>query len=363
MKIILFADRLPPLIGGMETHAHYFNQYFKSRYELSIISRLDGKDILVDNDYNYIRHVSLDEFLIQFKNEKTVLFFNSGRWIEELKHIREVLPSAIMTYRTGGNEIIQSPLTMDMKDYEDRKSFWRDAINSTIDFLITNSDFTDKRLLDFGIKKELLCHIAGGIDDDTIHSAISRRNGTRLKYGVLENEHLCVCCARFVQYKRADFLIKALNYCKEKITLFLAGDGPLENEMKSLAKNQKYNIRFLGKLSQEEAVNLIASADVYVQASTDLIKEVPGGSYIHTEGMGRSLLEAICTGTPVVVTDCGAVSEYIDSENGILVHTETEMASAIDSILNMKSRIKNAEKYIGLYSFNKIFEEYINLWN
>ena len=48
MKIILFADRLPPLIGGMETHAHYFAQYFKDKYELFIISRLDGKDVLVD---------------------------------------------------------------------------------------------------------------------------------------------------------------------------------------------------------------------------------------------------------------------------------------------------------------------------
>ena len=51
MKIILFADRLPPLIGGMETHAHYFAQYFKNKYELHIISRLDGKDILLNTDY------------------------------------------------------------------------------------------------------------------------------------------------------------------------------------------------------------------------------------------------------------------------------------------------------------------------
>ena len=186
MKIILFADRLPPLIGGMETHAHYFNQYFKDKYELSIISRLEGNDILVDSDYNYIRHIFLDEFLTQFKDEKTVLFFNSGRWIEELKHIRDILPCAIMIYRTGGNEIIQAPLTIAMESYEDRKSFWRDAINSTIDFLITNSNFTDKRLLDFGIKKEFLRHIAGGIDTDTICSAVAKRNETRLKYGILE---------------------------------------------------------------------------------------------------------------------------------------------------------------------------------
>ena len=80
--------------------------------------------------------------------------------------------------------------------------------------------------------------------------------------------------------------------------------------------------------------------------------------------MGRSLLESICSGVPVVVTDCGAVSEYIGAENGALVHTEEEMAAAIDSIL-LKSEllIENSDKYISLYSFNRIFEEYISLWN
>ena len=364
MKIILFADRLPPLIGGMETHAHYFAQYFKDKYELFIISRLDGKDVLVNSDYQYIKHISLEDFLPQFNGEKTVLFFNTGRWIEDLRRIRSLLPSAIMTYRTGGNEIIQSPLALDMPIYEDRKAYWRDAINSTIDYLITNSDFTDRRLLAFGIKPSILRHVAGGIDPDTIRESVLKRSETRKKYSIKPTDYLCVSCARFVPYKRTDFLIHALAKCKLPITLLLAGDGPLEEEMKELAKNQNYNICFLGNLAQRDAVALIAAADVYAQASTDLEKAVPGGSYIHTEGMGRSLLESICSGVPVVVTDCGAVSEYIGAENGALVHTEEEMAAAVDSIL-LKNEllIENSDKYISLYSFNRVFEEYISLWN
>ena len=91
---------------------------------------------------------------------------------------------------------------------------------------------------------------------------------------------------------------------------------------------------------------------------------MPGGSYIHTEGMGRSLLESICSGVPVVVTNCGAVSEYIGAENGALVNTEEEMAVAVDTLLNKKQLlIQNTEKYITMYSFDRIFEEYILLWN
>ncbi len=362
MKIILFADRLPPLIGGMETHAHYFAQYFKSRYDLYIVSRLEGKDVLVDDEYRYIRHITLAGFLSQFKKEKIVLFFNSGRWIEELCNIRDILPHSIMIYRTGGNEIIQSPLTIDMPIYEERKAYWRNAINYSIDYLITNSEFTDKRLLEFGIKPSILRHIAGGVDADTIYQAVEKRKKTRAKYGVAADDFLCVSCARFVSYKRPDFLICALAKCKKNITLLLAGDGPLEDEIKFIAKKQRYPIRFLGNLSQKDSVELIAAADVYAQSSTDLEKAVLGGSYIHTEGMGRSLLEAVCSGVPVVVTDCGAVGENISSENGRLVNTEEEMALAIDYYAKNGFKTNSLEKYMNLYSFDRIFEGYVSLW-
>jgi len=51
-------------------------------------------------------------------------------------------------------------------------------------------------------------------------------------------------------------------------------------------------------------------------------------------------------------------------ENGALVNTEEEMAVAVDTLLNRKQLlIQNTEKYITMYSFNRIFEEYILLWN
>ena len=67
--------------------------------------------------------------------------------------------------------------------------------------------------------------------------------------------------------------------------------------------------------------------------------------------MGRSLLEAICSGVPVVVTDCGAVSEYINEENGAVVNTEEEVAQTIDSFISEKKRpADKTEVYISRYS-------------
>lgn len=363
MKIILFADRLPPMIGGMETHAHYFVQFFNKTNELIIISRNNGKDVIVDEKYNIIKEINLFEFLKKFSNEKIVVFYNSGRWIENFINIRKLLPLAIIIYRTGGNEIIQAPLDLNIDDYNERKLYWRNSINQSIDWLITNSDFTSNRLIEFGINKKILIKIGGGIDEQVVKDAIANKTNTRRNLQINKEENVCVCCARFVPYKRVDFLIKALDLCNQKLILLLAGDGPLEAMLKTVAKQVSYEIKFLGSLSQKEAVELIAAGDVYVQASTDLERIVKGGSYIHTEGMGRSLLEAICVGVPIVMTKCGAVGEYINSDNGVLVENMEDFAMCVDDFLDNKNK-KNINNHndIKKYSFNKLFGEYKKLW-
>lgn len=363
MKLILFADKLPPLIGGMETHAHYFVKYFKKDWDLQIISKVDGNDVLVDFDYNPIEQIDIYKFLSAYRDEKTVLFFNSGRWIEQLTAIRGLLPHAVITYRTGGNEIIQAPLSKDMPDYEQRKSFWKNAINGSVDFLITNSEYTDMRLKQFGISSKILVRICGGVDKDIIRQAVADRIKTRKAYGIAGDAKLIVSCARFVPYKRVDFLIQAISLCKSQATLIVAGDGPLEAEIKAFAKTFDYPIRFLSAIPQEQAVRLIAAADVYAQASVDYTKTVTGGSYVHTEGMGRSLIEAVCCGVPVVVTECGAVGEYINSHNGSLVNDKVSFAAAVDKFLTDDVLyVNNIGQYVEQYSFDTIFERYALLW-
>ena len=48
MKILFFADKLPPEIGGMEVHAHYFIQHFCITDELIIISHNATIPMLAD---------------------------------------------------------------------------------------------------------------------------------------------------------------------------------------------------------------------------------------------------------------------------------------------------------------------------
>ena len=114
MKILFFADKLPPEIGGMEVHAHYFIQHFYITDELIIISHNNGQDVLVNSKYKVIQPISIIDFISTFSEEKCVVFFNSGFWIEFFVQIKQLLKKAIFIYRTGGNEILKAPLTQNV---------------------------------------------------------------------------------------------------------------------------------------------------------------------------------------------------------------------------------------------------------
>ncbi|WP_395064620.1 glycosyltransferase family 4 protein [Flavobacterium sp.] len=365
MKIILFADKLPPEIGGMEIHAHYFVQHFSKGNDLIIISKRNGFDVVVNYDYKIIKEIVLLDFLKSFENEKCTVFYNSGFWIENFIDIKKLLKKAVFLYRTGGNEINKAQLSIPIALHSDRQKYWVNAINNSIDFLIANSQFTNKRLIDLGVRNEIIKIISGGVDSINIQNAINQKLQTRKLLNCNETYKLIVCCCRFVPYKRVDYLLSAFQYLPKQYKIILVGDGNLLDNARITANNMNLNVNFLGRLSHEETLRIIAAANIYCQASTDLVVKVENGSYVHTEGMGRSLIESICCGNRVVVTNCGALDEFINFDNGVLVdEDETEFARQIELILSLPSINEiNRQTYCDKYNFERIFNKYEDLWN
>jgi len=111
--------------------------------------------------------------------------------------------------------------------------------------------------------------------------------------------------------KRVDLLIEAFARLKSQqsnYSLLIAGDGPVEvvNQLKRLAEKVG-DIHFTGFLLGETKANVLASCDVFCSPSP-------------YETFGRTVVEAMTSGIPVVTVDSGAVSEYIiHGVNGYLV--------------------------------------------
>jgi glycosyltransferase involved in cell wall biosynthesis len=354
--ILLFADRLPPLVGGMEMHAGYFIRHFGDHQQFPLMAVISkdpgGSDCLVSAAGR--EPVDFEQFAV--RNEPAIVFFNSGRWIEDLPTLRSLFPGAEFTYRTGGNEILKAPLErVPIASHADRRRFWVNTLNDTIDTLVTNSAFTEGRLQDAGVKCPFL-RCVGGVN----FSAVSKPRPVRRGPPVL------LCAARFVPYKHHALLIHvaaALNARGHAFELRLAGDGQLLEEIQALVRGYGLDamVRFLGALPHEATCAEIAAADVYVQLSGDVPTPVPGGSYVHAEGMGRSILEALSAGTYVIAGCGGALHEIVEPGLGELVDIGRP-EQVIEALSRVLADPPERRAPTDAYDWSHLFARYTRHW-
>ncbi len=350
--ILFFADRLPPLIGGMEMHAKYFIEYFTdhSFFPLSTIITKNtiGQDCIIFNENTKICDINKLSYLFN----PSIIFFNSGRWIEELEEIRHQFPKAIFIYRTGGNEILKAALLKNyISNHLQRQHYWVKNINNSIDIIITNSSYTEQRLRGVGIATSFIKCI-GGVNIQAL-----KEQSIKVK-----DQLIIFCAARFVPYKNHYLLLRVISKLKsqgKELKLRLAGDGPLLAEAKEQVINQNISdiVEFLGPLDNYEVCKEIANANIYMQLSEDITTEVPGGSYIHSEGMGRSIMEAITAGTYVIAGKSGALPEIVNKERGVLLELNNinNLTKKIAKIIETKPK---KLKFTNEYCWLKIFKRY-----
>lgn len=360
--LLLFADRLPPLIGGMEMHARYFIEHFQDhpRWPLcGVVTRDEaGRDCLLQGERR--APVALAELPRALPLSPSVVFFNSGRWIEDLPAIRAAFPDARFVYRTGGNEILKAPLERArIDDHRERQRFWVERLAGCLDALITNSAFTEERLAALGLPRPLFVRCVGGVNVEALQAAaqLGREPGVR---------PVLFCGARFVPYKNHALLLEVLAELAGRGLPFqirLAGDGPLQAAAEAQAERLGLadRVAFLGALSNEEACAEIAQADIYLQLSTDQVTEVPGGSYVHAEGMGRAILEALSCGTFVIAARSGALPEVVTPARGMLVDLEPARAVA-DRLEPVVRAPPPRTPFFEGYSWQRVFARYEVLW-
>lgn len=117
---------------------------------------------------------------------------------------------------------------------------------------------------------------------------------------------------------------KRLQQRYPKISLKIAGDGPLREALEQLCKELGLSKHVIFMGYQNNMAEFLANIDLFVLSS-------------HYEGFGLVLVEAMAAGLPVVATDVGGVREVVvDGKTGILVPSgqEDELAMGIEYIID-----------------------------
>ncbi|HYA14745.1 MAG TPA: glycosyltransferase [Syntrophales bacterium] len=150
------------------------------------------------------------------------------------------------------------------------------------------------------------------------------------------NEFTVICPANFVHVKGHKYLFKACHILVKRGVSFrclVAGDGPLENELKRFVNDLNLNshIKFLGRLPHDTLLDLYHKGSVHAVVLPSVTTENN-----EKEGIPVALIEAMAFGIPVISTKTGGIPELIAHEGGIMVEEKnsTSIANAIEKLSN-----------------------------
>jgi len=200
-------------------------------------------------------------------------------------------------------------------------------ISSLSEHIITNSNFITKQFTEANISNKITV-VYNAIDVDKFEFSYNKEI-IRSQIGITRDTPLIGIIGTVYAHKNHETLIKAFNIIKQKnISAHLVIIGHAFKDYKKRLET------FIRKFGLESVVHFIPFMhdihQVYEELDVVIISSI-------TEGFGKTAVEAMAAGKPVVATDTGALPEIIlDGVTGFLVPLSSEKRMA-DSIIRLIS--------------------------
>jgi len=360
-RVLIVVERFYPLVGGAEVQCLQIGGRLKKKgYSIEIVTKrwrkeFSKREILegglqinrvgvlgFNRRADYSSGLALFIFLLKNRNNFDLFFVDSG--------IANVFAStAIMAGKIFGKKIVakfETPgeLTFSGEKALSSKKFvhplikFRLLIAKKADYYLAQTEGMRNELVDFGIENKKIKSFPNSVDVNIFCPLGSEKDKEKLKkqLNLPDDKKLVFFCGRLVKRKGLIFLLKSWAIISKRINnavLVLIGSGKnqldnVEEELLNMAENMslKNKIIFLGEKNREDVAAYLKTADIFVYPS------------IHPEGRAVSVLEAMSTGVPVVVTNIGGLKEIVtDGFSGYLV----EVNNPEDLSFRLEMLIKN----------------------
>ena len=186
------------------------------------------------------------------------------------------------------------------------------------------------------IKEEKINVVYNGIDTE-LYKPSDQFSSIRKEWNISEDVRIISYVGRLDKQKGLETLIKAFALLRENCTnirLFIAGKALLhgedyENSLKQLTTDLgvKEYVDFLGYLNN--TTSLYQVSDVTVLPS------------LWAEPFGRTIIESMACGTPVVASCTGGITEILTGEFNVGLFepgNERELSNAINIIINWRDK-------------------------
>lgn len=186
--------------------------------------------------------------------------------------------------------------------------------------VFTNSPYTTREMIDFGLPRERVVEMPLGVREDLRPAAKDPAYVQRLG---LEGKLVFLTVGRLIERKGIDSMLQALAGIDDRLPPWhyvVVSDGPyrvaLETQCRDLGLQDK--VTFTGFVSDDEIPTYYNLCDVFAMPNR-AVKRAPGSS-LSVEGFGMVFIDAAACGKPVIAgRSGGAVHAVHDGVNGILV--------------------------------------------
>jgi glycosyltransferase involved in cell wall biosynthesis len=171
-------------------------------------------------------------------------------------------------------------------------------------------------------------------------------SGTFLMIGRLESRK---------HYEHAILAVKLAKKLHKDLKLYIVGDGPLRSvlESKTKTENMDSTVIFLGNVTEQEKLELLSRAEALIHLG-------------YPEGFGIVIIEALATGTPVIVYNLPPINEIIENNiHGILVN-KNDVIQLVRTLIHFNFEDYNErslrEKAME-YDLGKVVKSFHQLYN
>lgn len=219
------------------------------------------------------------------------------------------------------------------------------------DAKIAVSNAVKNRLLESGINSVEVIHNARNKSDFS-----NSKQGFRKKYGLAKKDIALLFSGSLFYTKGIDFILPVVKRIIEEnsnVYLFIAGDGPLLKKISAfiIKNNLQKRIFLLGRIGFKEVPEIYSSSDIILLPS------------LWEEPFSGIILEAMCSGKPLVASNIGGMKDVNIGKFGYLIAPLDKNAwyNAISTLIkNSKLRKKFGKMAIREcknYSPDKIAKE------
>lgn len=174
------------------------------------------------------------------------------------------------------------------------------------------------------------------------------------------NRHFTFCSVAHLQHKKGyDVLLPAFAEAVKKypdLKLKIGGGGYEEFKLHELAEELglQNQVEFLGRLKNDEVLDLMYQSDAFVLASRH-------------ETFGVVFIEALAQGLPIIATRCGGPESIVNEGNGLIVDVEnqTQLTEALIKLYENRDKYHPSalrENCLNEFGEDKVIAQIINAY-